>query len=187
MKLSTIAALLLVIGSASMLAACSGGGDSRWLRVADPDEEGADENIPRKEDALALPPFPVGDRLLEVAIGGASRNAYFVDPASITVGQDWVIRYTVVVRSPSGAKTISYEGLNCTDYEYKIYATGRPDGTWAEAKRPQWSHVRYTELNRYRIVLFTDFFCPKKVPVRSSGEAVRALKAGNHVRAQDSY
>jgi len=184
MKPYSIRAVLLAIGAASVLSACV---SDRWLRVPDPDEERADETNARKESQLSLPLFPTDDRLLEVAIGGASRNAYFVDPVSITVGQDWVVRYTVVIRSPSGAQTISYEGLNCSDYEYKIYATGRPDGTWAEAKRPDWTHIRFTELNRYRIVLFSDFFCPKKVPVRSTEEAVRALKAGEHVRAQDSY
>ena len=185
MKLSAILTALIPMGTAFVLSAC-GAGD-RSLRIGDPDEDRADETVARTEDKVTLPPFPIDDRLLEVLIGGASPNQYFVDPASITIGEDWVVRFTSVIRSRSGARTISYEGMDCTDYEYKLYATGRPDGSWSEVKRPEWKHIRFTEVNRHRIVLFSDFFCPKKVPVRSTEEAVRALKAGGHARAQDSY
>jgi hypothetical protein len=175
---------LIALSTALALAACA---ENPSLRVPDPGEEGADEDRAHKEDTLALPPFPADDRLLRFDIGGASRHEYFVDPESISIGADWVIRYTSVVVSQSGARTISYEGLDCSDYAYKLYATGRPDGTWSEVKRPEWRPIAFTEINRYRIVLFKDFFCPKKVPVRSPGEAVRALRSGGHSRAEDSY
>ena len=179
-----LAAIVLAIVAA--LTACSSAED-RWLRVPDPDERSADGDGARKEVALTLPPFPAEDRLLGFDIGGASRNAYFVDAVSITIGEDGVVRYTAVVVSPSGARSISFEGLDCRDYTYKLYATGRPDGTWSEVKRPEWRPIAFTEINRYRIVLFKDFFCPKEVPVGSPGEAVRALKSGGHARADDSF
>jgi CNP1-like family len=176
----------IALATAIALTACRSAEDP-WLRVPDPDQQSADQGGTRKEDALALPPSPVEDRLLRFEIGGVTTNAFFVDPDSISIGEDWVIRYTSVVVSPSGARSISYEGLDCTDYAYKLYATGRPDGTWSEVKRPEWRPITFTEINRYRIVLFKDFFCPKKVPVRSPGEAVRALKSSGHSRADDSY
>ena len=160
--------------------------EDRWLRVPVPDEKSA-EGSPRKEDTPALPPFPAKDRLLRFDIGGVSRNAFFVDPESISIGADWAIRFTTVIVSPSGARSVTYEGFDCTDYAYKLYAMGRTDGTWSEVKRPEWRPIVFTEINRYRIVLFKDFFCPKKVLVRSPGEAIRALKSGRHSRAEDSF
>ncbi len=185
MKLASIRIILATLAAAAALWAC--GGSDRYLRVPDPDEEGADASSARKEDKLTLPPFPADDRLIRFEVGGASRNDFYVDATSISVGEDWVVRYTAVIRSPGGAQNITYEGLDCSDYEYKLYAMGRADGTWSEVKRPEWRHLQFTEINRYRIVLFSDFFCPKKVPVGSAGEAVRALQSGNHMRAYDSY
>jgi hypothetical protein len=179
-----IATLAVAIDLA--LTGCTSGVD-RFLRVPDPDEQGADEGGARKEDKLALPPFPADDRLLRFDIGGVTRNAFFVDQDSISVGADWVIRYTAVVVSPSGARSVSYEGLDCSEYAYQLYATGHADAVWSEVKRPEWRPISFTEINRYRIVLFKDFFCPKKVPVRTPGEAVRALKSGGHSRADDSF
>jgi hypothetical protein len=186
MRVRSIQAALLALATGVALAACRSAED-RWLRVPDPDEQDTSEPAKRAEDRVALPSFPADDRLLSFEIGGVSRNAYFVDPDSISVGEDRVIRYTAVVVSPSAARSISYEGLDCTHYAYKLYATGHPDGTWSEVKQPEWRPISFTEMNRYRIVLFTDFFCPKKVPVRTPGEAVRALKSGGHARAADSY
>jgi hypothetical protein len=176
----------VVLAALLALSSCRSAED-RWLRVPDPDEQSADEGGARREDKLALPPLPGDDNLLRVDIGGVSRNAFFVDPNSISIGEDWVIRYTSVIVSPSGARSVSYEGLDCARYEYKLYATGRADGSWSEVKQPEWRPIAFTEINRYRIVLFKDFFCPKKVPVRSAGEAIRALKSGAHSRADDSF
>jgi hypothetical protein len=185
MAFASMRIALIALVSAVALSAC--GGDERWLRVPDPDESASDEGRTRREDKLALPPFPTEGNLLPFEIGGASRNAYFVDAESISVGEDWVIRYTAVIVSTSGARSITYEGVDCSDYAYKLYAMGRPDGTWSDVKRPDWRPITFTEVNRYRIVLFKDFFCPKKVPVRSPGEAIRAIKSGGHSRADDSY
>ncbi|MFO1205837.1 MAG: CNP1-like family protein [Burkholderiales bacterium] len=176
-----------VLLAALALGGCTSGED-RWLRVPDPDDEKRSEDGgPPKDVPVKLPPFPEESRLLPFEVGGASRNAFYVDAESISVGEDWAIRFTSVIVSPQGARTVSYEALDCTHYAYKLYATGHPDGTWAEVKQPQWRPIGFTEINRYRIVLFRDFFCPKKVPVRSSGEAIRALKSGAHSRADDSY
>jgi hypothetical protein len=175
---------LVALAAALALSACKSAED-RWLRVPDPDEK--PESGPRQDVALVLPPPPADDRLLPFDIGGVSRHAFFVDPDSISIGEDWAIRFTTVVVSPSGARSVTYEGLDCSDYTYKLYATGRPDGTWSEVKRPEWRPIGFTEINRYRIVLFEDFFCPKKVPVRSQGEAIRALKSGRHPHAEDSF
>ncbi len=175
---------LMALVAALAVSGCNG--EARWLRVPNPDEAGSEDGSPRQEDKAALPPFPADRHLLPFDIGGASRNTYFVDAESINVGADWVIRYTAVVVSPSGARSVGYEGLDCTNYAYKLYATGRPDGTWSEVKQPEWRPITFTEVSRHRIVLFKDFFCPKKVPVRTAGEAIRALKSGGHPRAEDS-
>ena len=184
-KLHSLRVTLALLAATFALSAC-GGGDN-YLRVPDPDEETGGSASSQKEDTITLPSFPAEDRLIRFEVGGVSRNEFYVDSASISVGEDRVIRYAAVIRSPAGARTISYEGLDCSKYAYKVYAFGHADGTWSEVQHPEWKDIKYVEINRYRIVLFNDFFCPKKVPVRTPGEAVRALRSGAHMNAYDSY
>ena len=46
---------------------------------------------------------------------------------SLTVGTDGVVRYTVVVTSPAGARNVNYEGIRCDTYEWRLYASINDD------------------------------------------------------------
>jgi CNP1-like family len=130
-----------------------------------------------------LPPYPREQNLLPFEVGGASANRFYIDSASISPGEDGVIRYTLVVKSPQGATNVSFEGMRCTTRELKRYAFGRGDGTWAKSRDEAWRPIVYQDSNPHHAVLYRDFFCPDLVPVRSQREAVDALKSGGHPRA----
>ena len=66
----------------------------------------------------------------ESAIG----QSLFVDEASVHYGSDDVIRYTMVIVSPSGARNVTFEGMRCETGERRLYAFGRADGSWSRAK-----------------------------------------------------
>ena len=86
----------------------------------------------------------------------------------------------LVARSPAGAVNVSFEGLRCKTRERKLYAFGRADRTWAEARRVEWQKLSGTERNPYAAVLAEDFFCPARGIVRNSQEAVDALRRKGH-------
>jgi CNP1-like family len=130
-----------------------------------------------------LPSYPREQDLLPFEVGGASANRFYIDSASISPGEDGVIRYTLVVKSPQGATNVSFEGMRCTTRELKRYAFGRGDGTWAKSRDEAWRPIVYQDSNPHHAVLYRDFFCPDLVPVRSQREAVDALKSGGHPRA----
>jgi CNP1-like family len=130
-----------------------------------------------------LPPYPREQNLLPFEVGGASANRFYIDSASISPGEDGVIRYTLAVKSPQGATNVSFEGMRCTTRELKRYAFGRGDGTWAKSRDEAWRPIVYQDSNPHHAVLYRDFFCPDLVPVRSQREAVDALKSGGHPRA----
>jgi hypothetical protein len=72
-----------------------------------------------------------------------------VDPASITIGSDGIVRYVVVATSDSGVVNGIYEGIRCDKGEVKVYARHNPAGGWKVLKDPQWRPVneqRYTSL-----------------------------------------
>ena len=130
-----------------------------------------------------LPPFPKTENLIAFDVSGASRNRFYIDPQSIAVGSDGVVRYTLVIKSSGGAENISYEGIRCETREQKYYAFGRRDGTWSNARSNEWRYIEYKEANRQHGVLYADFFCPnRKSPVGPPQVIIRRLKYGTPTR-----
>lgn len=153
---------------------------SGWVSAAQrgmpEDIGGVPEEKAFKEDEVRLPAAPADSALIEFTPRGAPKNRYFVDGSSVTLGADWVIRYTVLVRSPSGAANVSYEALRCKTAEYKVYAYGSKDGKWVKATAPAWRPVGSTTAN-FHHSLRTDYLCDSEaVNGRNARELVARLK-----------
>jgi CNP1-like family len=141
---------------------------------------------PFKEDKLTLPAPPKPENLIKFDAGPARPGfENFVDGSTLTLDSDGVIRYTLVVKSDMGASNVSYEGIRCATRERKVYAYGLRDGTWAKPRDPEWKKIGAPRVEGPVYVLYNDFFCPGRQAVRSSEEAIAALKAGAHPRASD--
>ena len=89
-----------------------------------------------------------------------------------------MVRYTLIVKSSSGAANVSFEGMRCASHERKLYAFGRKEGSWARARSAKWEPISYQDRNRQHHVLYDDFFCPGGVIVKDPQEAVDLLKRG---------
>ncbi len=164
----------------ALLGACSG--DRANIKS---DWERQNEGRLVKEEAEALPELPVFPRrenLVEFFVSSASDFKFFVDRAAIGV-KAGVVRYTLVARSPSGIDNISYEGMNCAAGEYRVFALGRPDGTWLSRPGP-WREIPTRSVQRWHSALQREYFCPNRIPVTDIAEAVRALEQGGHARAK---
>ncbi|MCC6611185.1 MAG: CNP1-like family protein [Burkholderiales bacterium] len=139
---------------------------------------------PFREDRTVLPPPPKEENLIRFAAGPMRGSfKYFVDGASLTVGGDGVVRYTLVVRSDAGATNVTYEGIRCTTRERRIYAYGRADGAWTEPRGVEWKSIGGPANDEYIFVLYDDFFCPGRTGIRDAAEGLAALKRGGHPRA----
>lgn len=133
-----------------------------------------------KESQVQLPAWPQPENLVAVYVSAATQNEFFVDGSTLSVTADGVVRYVLVVRSPGGATNISFEGMRCETRERRIYASGRPDGSWSKSRGEEWKRIRDTGANRYHVALFADYFCPEGVIVRNVEEAQNALRLGRH-------
>ena len=131
---------------------------------------------PWVELAAQLPPTPRADNLVEFNVSSATRHKHFVDTASISVGADKIVRYTVVIEAAGGAKNVSFEGMRCETGERRLYAYGHPDGTWSKARNAGWEGIKLRSLLSYQKALFEDHFCPDGINVRDAGAAVRSLR-----------
>ena len=143
-----------------------------------------DNEKPWVEIQAQLPPYPQPENLLQFDPGPASSNSHYVDAPSLTVGEDGVIRFSLVIKSPSGVMNVSYEGIRCQTAEKRTYAYGRSNNTWIQAKGSKWSDLESVAQNYAQRALYRYFFCPLGVhTVRDRDEAIQALKAGIHPRA----
>ena len=150
------------------------------LTAAAQSGEDGEEDEPKTlvELDLKLPALPKDANLLQFEPSAASANRFYVDGPSILVGADGIVRYTLVIKTPSGASNVSYEGMRCLTKEQKNYAFGRSDGTWSNARTSEWRRIVYKDLNRHHAVLYTDYFCAGKFPIKSAADALYRFKHG---------
>ena len=139
-----------------------------------------DEDKPWEEQRSSLPAYPADRDLVRFEVGPTSAFDFFVDSTSVSVGKDGVVRYTLVARSPSGALNVSYEGIRCDARQRKLYAFGRSDKTWAQARNADGVHIPDLQSapGNHQAVLADEFFCVRG-SAQSADLAVRALKTAS--------
>ena len=154
------------------LAACSGPTEkSDWERQHE-------TQLPPPEVSVALPAYPAEQRLIEFFVAATSEFRFFIDSASVSVGRDGVVRYTLVARNPAGADNVSFEGMRCNTAEVLIYALGR-DGGWVR-RAGEWRSIEGSRVQRWHNALYREYFCPQKEPIASRQEGIASLRRGGH-------
>lgn len=142
-------------------------------------ERANEDRLRQAGEKLVPPPALDRKRLVELKQGVASSSdfRYYVDWGSVSADEDRIVRYVLVARSPSGAESITFEGLRCQG-EYRVYAVGRPEGGWG-GQPSEWRAIPRNP-NAAQPTLVKDYFCPGRAVVRTSAEAQRAVRAGGH-------
>lgn len=132
-----------------------------------------------KEGEVAFPPLPTGD-LIEFQVSSATSFRFFIDPKSMSVGAEGLVRYTLVARSPSGVENISYEGIRCGGQGMvRVYAFSTGD-KWSRNANSDWRPIEPKGVQRWHSVLRGQFFCPGRFYIQSAQEGIDALRRGSH-------
>jgi len=131
-----------------------------------------------REAKVEPPAYPEKSNLLPFFVSAASNFDFFIDARSLSVGEDGVVRYVLVVRSPQGAESVSFEGIRCSTSEVRIYATGASGG-WSRRASP-WREIAPRSVQRWHNALRDEYFCPLGNPIGSPAEGVAALRRGMH-------
>lgn len=137
---------------------------------------GADADPHWQEAEVELPAAPQESALREFFVSSASPNTFFIDERSLSVGEDGVVRYVLVVRTPGGAQNVTFEGIRCKTGQRRIYASGRADGSWSKTRDATWVDISNNGYNRTRAALAAEYFCDGPVPPRDRNEALRRLR-----------
>jgi hypothetical protein len=143
-----------VVAAAALLLAQPGA--AQWK---DWDYQLDQEKKPWDELQTQLPPYPKPENLLKFNIGSNTANSYFVDAASVSVSEDGVVRYTLVIKTGGGATNVSFEGIRCDGRAVRVYAFGHPNSQWSRARDSNWRDIQPREINGYHYALHRDYYC----------------------------
>ncbi len=144
------ALMALVAGAAGLAAVASGA----WAQTTRQDE------LPAwVESETPLPTVLRTTGLIPVTMPGSSLR-FGIDPQSVSVGKDDVIRYVVVATSASGAVNAMQEGVRCMTREVKTYARYSASGGWRAAEGAAWTNMSTgTAATRHSAIIARSGLC----------------------------
>lgn len=177
MALRPLATLVVLMTSASAFAVSLSGQDPVPLNkyYSEPAEW--------RELPVELPAAPRSEDLIEFYVGPNTANRFFIDGSTLNVGNDGVVRYVLVVKAAGGATNVTFEGIRCQTGEYKLYASGRADGSWAPSRIADWRPIENKPVNRHHAALSRDLFCSTGIPIASPDEGRNALRRSKDPRS----
>ncbi len=139
------------------------------------------DKVEATESAATLPPAPRDDKLLPFYVSPNATLRFMIDPTSLSVADGNTVRFSVVIRSPEGANNVSYEGIRCSGFERKLYATGRSDGSWSPSSSG-WRPIADVGANRYHAALAKDFFCEGETVAGKAEAIVERIRRNKPLR-----
>lgn len=115
-----------------------------------------------KELGVTPPMYPASAGLVKFPTNWTTSEV-LIDGATLAVGEDNVVRYTLVIKTAGGAENVTFEGLRCETGQLRVYAFGRRDRTWTPARVSEWKAILDTRINRHHFEFWRDVFCDGKV------------------------
>jgi hypothetical protein len=130
------------------------------------------------EGEFELPAYPADDDLLPVpGQSASSRLEVFIDPQSISIGDDGVTRYTMVLTSRHGARNVIHEGIRCSEVSHRVYAYGDGQGGFGKLLDARWVRLKpESGTYGYRYVLARSIICDQLNRARPPEDVVSVLR-----------
>lgn len=138
----------------------------------------SDDKHDWKEGEVRFPPYPAPADLLAFDVSSSATASFFIDAKSLSLADDGVVRYTLVVRGAGGAENVTYEGIRCETAERKLYAIGRSGGEWVRSGNDAWAQIADNAFNRQHAALFKDYFCRPGEARPVLDQILRSLRYG---------
>jgi len=143
---------------------------AQWLQ--DPDAEPWNEAVvapPANFSTEVLQPFEVSQR---------AELSYGIDPRTLSVGEDGVVRYVMVARS-SSALNVLYQGVRCATAEVKTYGRWNNNAsTWNSNAKEEWQPLSFSGFTRPAMMLARAGICDGRTINGSPQKILQALKHG---------
>jgi hypothetical protein len=150
------------------LACAAGAASAQFSNPPDPDW---------KELEAPPPPALRTSGLVDLEVPGSSLR-FGIDPASVAVGSDGIVRYVVIARSSTGTVNGLYEGLRCNTGDVKVYARHNPDSGWVPARGADWQPLHSVPNSRHSLLIARSGACIGHGPNGNAAQIVRDLRSG---------
>ena len=159
MRISRLVALVLWMGACNVPA---------QLVDLDPDW---------KEVEVPAPPAFKTDKLLPLEMPRHISIKVGIDPETLRVTADGIVRYVVVATSASGNVYGSYEGIRCQTGEVKIYARHGATGKWSPVNDPRWRPLIDNQPSPHALAFARQGACEGRTATsQSAGEIIGKLR-----------
>jgi len=100
-----------------------------------------------------------------------------IDPDTLMVGGDGVVRYVVVMTGSSGVSNAFYEGIRCETREVKTYARRSSSGDWTMTTAPVWRGLEDNMPSHHAQAMASQGVCTAST-AGTREEILRALDKG---------
>jgi hypothetical protein len=129
-----------------------------------------------KETETPAPPTFSSSRLIPLNMPPYVSLKFGIDPNTLEMAPDGVVRYVVVATNISGSKTAMYEGIRCATGEVKTYARFNSSGEWDRIKEPRWLDLAGKQPSKHAMVVARQGLCEGATTTgHSVTDIVRAL------------
>ncbi|MGA0570144.1 CNP1-like family protein [Variovorax sp. VNK109] len=132
------------------------------------------ENPDWKEESAPQPPAFKTDGLIKVDMPNYLELSYGVDPQTLTIGKDSVVRYVMVATSRSGTVNAMHEAIRCSTGEVKLYARYGSSG-WLTDEKQEWRPMQSAA--RHSWAAARQGICNGRAPQRTPQDIVRAMRS----------
>ena len=129
------------------------------------------------ESPVVFPAAPSELLHVHITAGGALR--FYVDRASISVQPGQIVRYTLVARVPGGPSNVTYEGIDCTRRQWKLYALwNEASKTWSAVTTSHWQRIPSDGAQRIHSTLFDDDLCKDGAVHGTAAQIAQRIQQG---------
>jgi hypothetical protein len=122
------------------------------------------------------PPALRTSGLIPLEVPGTALQ-FGIDPGSVAVGQDRVVRYVVVATSATGTVNAMYEGIRCDEAQVKLYARHSPASGWVAPRNSDWQPLHATPNSRHSLFIARNGVCLGHAPNGNAAQIVQDLRA----------
>ncbi len=131
-----------------------------------------------KEVEVPPPPAFKTDALVYIDMPRHVSLKLGVDPETLRITSDGIVRYVMVASSPGGTVNASYEGIRCLTGEVKTYARSGSTGKWNTVADPQWKPLNGNQPSMHALALARQGACDGRAATAQSAAAIiRKLKS----------
>lgn len=137
----------------------------------------AADNPDWQEAPVPPPPAFSPHKLIALDASPSSTLSFGIDPATLAIAKEGVVRYVVVASSRSGAVNAMYEGIRCATGEVKVYARFNPGSGWNAVSDPAWKSLYAPSPSRHSLSIARGGVCKGNAPNQSVEHILRDLRA----------